>query len=46
MLYLSGDEVEPLRDVFAELIDRFPRSRRHLAGMVSGLDIRYDVGSR
>ena len=43
-LYLSGDEVEPLRDMMAELIELKSVSR-HLAGMVSGLDIRYDVGS-
>src|SRR5262249_21062536 len=43
MLYLSGIEVEPLRTVFAELME-FPEVGRHLAGMVSGLDIRYDVG--
>lgn len=43
LLYLSGSEVEPLRNVFAELME-FPEVGRHLAGMVSGLDIRYDVG--
>jgi bifunctional hydroxylase/dehydrase len=42
-LYLSGDEIEPMRAVLAELLDS-PAVRRHLAGMVSGLDIRYDVG--
>jgi bifunctional hydroxylase/dehydrase len=42
-LYLSGDEVQPLRDVMAELIE-FKSVSRHLAGIVSGLDIRYDVG--
>ncbi|MCZ0978518.1 hypothetical protein O1L60_02830 [Streptomyces diastatochromogenes] len=43
MLFLSGAEVEPLREVFADLME-LPEVRRHLAGMVSGLDIRYDVG--
>lgn len=43
LLYLSGAEVEPLRTVFAELM-AFPVVGRHLAGMVSGLDITYDVG--
>jgi bifunctional hydroxylase/dehydrase len=43
-LYLSGDEVRPLRAVMAELIELKSVSR-HLAGVVSGLDIRYDVGS-
>jgi bifunctional hydroxylase/dehydrase len=42
-LYLSGAEVDPLRAVFGELMSH-PEVRRHLAGMVSGLDIRYDVG--
>lgn len=43
-LYLSGDEIEPLRGVLSELVT-IPDAARHLAGMVSGLDIRYDVGS-
>jgi bifunctional hydroxylase/dehydrase len=44
ILFLSGDEVEPLRELFAELIE-FNDVSRHLAGMISGLEIRYDVGS-
>ncbi|MDX3691337.1 FAD-dependent monooxygenase [Streptomyces europaeiscabiei] len=44
MLFLSGDEMQPLRDVLAELI-RYDDVSRHLAGMVSGLDIRYDLGA-
>ncbi len=43
-LYLSGAEIEPLRTVFAELME-YPEVGRHLAGMVSGLDLRYDVGA-
>jgi bifunctional hydroxylase/dehydrase len=43
LLYLSGSETEPLRAVFAELME-FPEVGRHLVGMVSGLDIRYDAG--
>ncbi len=43
LLYLSGTEVEPLRTVFAELM-AFPEVGKHLAGMVSGLAITYDVG--
>ncbi|MET8524299.1 FAD-dependent monooxygenase [Micromonospora sp. NPDC005172] len=43
LLFLSGPEVQPLRDVITELI-RYPEVSRHLAGMVSGLEIRYDVG--
>jgi bifunctional hydroxylase/dehydrase len=44
LLYLSGDEVQSLREVMAELIS-IDAVGRHLAGMVSGLEIRYDVGS-
>jgi bifunctional hydroxylase/dehydrase len=44
LLYLSGSEVEPLRELMAELM-RLEVVGRHLAGMVSGLDIRYDVGA-
>ncbi|MCM2414268.1 FAD-dependent monooxygenase [Streptomyces sp. RKAG290] len=43
LLILNGDEVQPLRDVLSELIG-FDEVSRHLAGMVSGLEIRYDVG--
>lgn len=41
-LLLGGREVEPLREVLAELIGHEP-VRAHLAGMISGLDVRYDV---
>lgn len=44
ILYLSGDEMEPLRAVLAELL-AYPEVQRHLVGMITGLDIRYDVGS-
>jgi bifunctional hydroxylase/dehydrase len=43
LLFLSGPEMQPLRDVFTELIG-YPQVSRHLAGMVSGLEIRYEVG--
>lgn len=43
ILYLGEDEVQPLREVFQELL-AYESVRRHLAGMVAGLDIRYDVG--
>ncbi|MFI9723668.1 FAD-dependent monooxygenase [Streptomyces sp. NPDC052396] len=43
LLFLSGPEIQPLRDVLAELI-RYEDVSRHLAGMVSGLEIRYEVG--
>lgn len=42
-LNLSGSSVEPLRVVVAELM-AIPAVARHLSGMVSGLDIHYDVG--
>ena len=42
-LYLSGEEMEPLRAVMQELVAD-PGVARHLAGQVSGLDIRYDMG--
>jgi len=41
-LYLSGKEIDPLRTVMGELV-AIPDVARHLAGMVSGLDIRYDM---
>jgi bifunctional hydroxylase/dehydrase len=43
LLFLSGSEMEPLRAVFRELI-QYQEVSRHLAAMVSGLEIRYDVG--
>jgi 2-polyprenyl-6-methoxyphenol hydroxylase-like FAD-dependent oxidoreductase len=43
MLYLNGAEMEPLRSVLTEVV-AIPDAARHLAGMVSGLDIRYDTG--
>ncbi|MGW2697460.1 FAD-dependent monooxygenase [Streptomyces sp. NPDC001296] len=43
MLFLTGSQAEPLREVVADLME-LAEVRRHLAGMVSGLDIRYDVG--
>ncbi|TDC69113.1 FAD-dependent monooxygenase [Streptomyces hainanensis] len=43
-LYLGGPEVEPLRAMFAELL-AYEEVGRHLVGMVSGLDVRYDVGA-
>ena len=43
-LILSGPEVAPLREVLGELAE-IPEVRRHLAAMVSGLEIRYDVGA-
>ncbi|MBT2488575.1 FAD-dependent monooxygenase [Streptomyces sp. ISL-96] len=44
LLFLSGPEVQPLRDVLRELIT-YEDVARHLAAMVSGLEITYDVGT-
>ncbi|MBB5857492.1 FAD-dependent monooxygenase [Amycolatopsis umgeniensis] len=44
LLYLSGDEVRPMRELLAELME-FDVVRRHLAGMTSGFDVRYDMGA-
>ena len=43
ILYLSGDEMQTLRDVFGELL-AYEDVQRHLVGMVTGLDIQYAVG--
>ena len=43
LLYLGGTEVEPLRELFAELMTH-EGVNRHLAAMVSGLEIRYEGG--
>ncbi|MFD7923233.1 SDR family oxidoreductase [Streptomyces sp. NPDC059740] len=40
LLLLGGPEVEPLRNVLGELMAH-EETRAHLAGMISGLDIRY-----
>lgn len=42
-LYLGGEETTPLVDVLAELT-RYEAVQQHLVGMVTGLDIRHDVG--
>ncbi|MGV9558824.1 FAD-dependent monooxygenase [Streptomyces sp. NPDC003522] len=43
ILYLGGDEITPLLDVFTELT-AYESVQRHLVGMVTGLDIRHDSG--
>ncbi|MEU6148296.1 SDR family oxidoreductase [Streptomyces sp. NPDC047081] len=43
LLLLGGPEVEAARAVVAELVRHEP-VRRHLAAMISGLDIRYETG--
>ncbi|MEW2452286.1 FAD-dependent monooxygenase [Streptomyces parvulus] len=42
MVFLGGDQAEPLRRILTELTGH-DTVRRHLAGIVSHLDIRYDV---
>ncbi|MEU4181247.1 FAD-dependent monooxygenase [Streptomyces sp. NPDC026589] len=41
LLLLGGPETEPMRALLHELIRDRPEVREHLAGMISGLDIRY-----
>ncbi|MEV0130304.1 FAD-dependent monooxygenase [Dactylosporangium sp. NPDC050688] len=41
-LYLTGAHMEPMREIMRELIAQ-PSVVRLLSGMVSGLDIRYDM---
>jgi bifunctional hydroxylase/dehydrase len=43
LLFLSGSDMEPLRDLLTELM-RYDEVSRHLIGMVSGLEIRYEIG--
>ncbi|KAB2343602.1 FAD-dependent monooxygenase [Actinomadura rudentiformis] len=42
-LNLNDKSVEPLRTILAEIIE-IPAAARHLIGMVSGFDVRYDMG--
>ncbi|WP_333755318.1 FAD-dependent monooxygenase [Streptomyces sp. IBSBF 3352] len=42
-LYLGGPEMQPLRELFGELVG-IEAVRRHLVGLVTGLDIAYDMG--
>jgi 2-polyprenyl-6-methoxyphenol hydroxylase-like FAD-dependent oxidoreductase len=39
----SDARLDALRDILAEVV-RMDEPRKHLAGMISGLDIRYDLG--
>jgi bifunctional hydroxylase/dehydrase len=43
VLFLGGPETQPLREVLTEVF-RGEEAARLLAGLVSGLEIRYDVG--
>ncbi len=42
-LSAPGPEVDALRRLFGELVDK-PRVTEHLAGLLAGSDVRYDVG--
>ncbi|MFD3700850.1 SDR family oxidoreductase [Streptomyces sp. NPDC058646] len=44
LLLLGSGEVDAARQVVAELVGHHEDVRAHLAGMVAGLDLRYDVG--
>ncbi|MGF1428687.1 FAD-dependent monooxygenase [Kitasatospora sp. LaBMicrA B282] len=44
MMLLGTPEVEPVRTLLGELIAH-EDVRAHLAGMISGLDVRYDLGT-
>jgi len=43
MLYVGGPEQDPFRELMTELVG-YDEVKRQLAGMVSGLDVRYDMG--
>ncbi|WP_414720738.1 FAD-dependent monooxygenase [Streptomyces sp.] len=43
MVFLGGEEADPLRALFTELLAH-DEVKRHLSGMISGLDVRYDAG--
>jgi bifunctional hydroxylase/dehydrase len=42
MLYVGGPEMDPLRNLMTEFVG-YDEVKRCLAGMVSGLDVRYDM---
>ncbi|WP_251049473.1 FAD-dependent monooxygenase [Streptomyces sp. ISL-86] len=42
-VFLGGEQAQPLRELFQELV-QYDEVKRHLAGTVSHLDIRYDLG--
>lgn len=43
-IFLGGPEADPLRALLSELIEH-DVVKRHLAGIVSGLDVHYDLGT-
>ncbi|MFD5013019.1 FAD-dependent monooxygenase [Streptomyces chartreusis] len=44
MVFLGGEEADPLRELLTELM-AYDDVKRHLAGSVSHLDLRYDLGA-
>lgn len=42
-LFSPGPEIGSLRELFAELLS-LPQVARHMAGLLAGSDVRYDVG--
>jgi bifunctional hydroxylase/dehydrase len=44
MIFLGGEEADPLRELLTELM-AYDDVKRHLAGSVSHLDLRYDLGT-
>lgn len=45
IVFLGGEQSDPLRELFTELIEGYDDVKRHLAGFVSHLDIRYDLAA-
>ncbi|MDA2809100.1 FAD-dependent monooxygenase [Nocardiopsis sp. RSe5-2] len=43
LLFLTGENTGPMRELLTELVE-LPEVARHLVAMVSGLEVRYDVG--
>ncbi|MEW2131061.1 FAD-dependent monooxygenase [Streptomyces sp. NPDC005435] len=43
LVFLGGADADPLRELFTELLE-YDDVKRHLAGIVSGLDVRYPAG--
>jgi 2-polyprenyl-6-methoxyphenol hydroxylase-like FAD-dependent oxidoreductase len=42
VLLIPDDDIAALRDILSDLL-RIPEANRHLAGLISGLDIHYDL---
>ena len=42
IIFLGGEQADPLRELFTELV-QYDDVKKHLAGIVSHLDVRYDL---